>query len=227
MPVAHNGDPVGGLEHLVELVAHQRHRPAFPAHALTEHLEQLLRFGRSQHGGRLIEDDDPRLVSQALDDLDPLPDSCREIPHIRIGIDIEAVPLGDLDDPVAGGPRVERSRLTERHVLPDGECIDQAVVLVHHPDAVTSGIDRIDDVARLPIERHRTPVRDRKADDHLHQRGLPGPVLAEDAVDLSPPEIEVHAVTCHDRAEPLGHSAQFEDGGRLRPGLRGHSVVLR
>ena len=53
-----DGDHVGGLADLVELVAHEGHRLTFTFNSYTEHLKELLGLLRRQHRSRLIEDHD-------------------------------------------------------------------------------------------------------------------------------------------------------------------------
>ena len=64
-------DPVGDLEHLVQLVRDEDDRLALRSSA-TEDLEELLRLLRRQHGGRLVEDQDLRAAVERLQDLDAL-----------------------------------------------------------------------------------------------------------------------------------------------------------
>ena len=64
-------DPVGDLEHLVQLVADEDDRRALLLEALDDP-EQLARLLRGQHGGRLVEDQDLGAAVEGLQDLDAL-----------------------------------------------------------------------------------------------------------------------------------------------------------
>jgi len=161
-------------------------------------------------------------VPQALDDLHSLADACGELPDVRIRVNFESVALGDVDDLVPGSGRIEASALPESDVLPHGEGVDEAVMLMDHADAVPGGIDRVIDDAVLSIEGHRTVVRQRQTDDHLHEGRLAGPVLSEDAVDLAGVEIEIDRVAGDHLPIPLGHPPQLEDGRWPILSLRGH-----
>ena len=66
-----DGDAVGDLEHLVQLVADEDDRLAVRLEAADDP-EQLLRLLRRQHGGRLVEDEDVRAAVERLQDLDAL-----------------------------------------------------------------------------------------------------------------------------------------------------------
>ena len=64
-------DPVGDLEDLVQLVADEDDRVALVGEALQD-VEDLLRLLRRQDRRRLVEDEDPGLAVERLEDLDPL-----------------------------------------------------------------------------------------------------------------------------------------------------------
>jgi len=130
----------------------------------------MLGFRRGQHRGRLVEDDDAGLVAETLDDLDPLPYSGGEVAHEDVRVDLEAVPFCDFGDAGPGVRRVESFMLAQGYVLPDGQRVDQAVVLVDHSDAASGRRHRVDVAAGLTFEQHRSAVGEYEADDHLHQR---------------------------------------------------------
>ena len=119
---------------------------------------------------RLVEDQDRRVATKALDDLDPLPHPDRQLPDHRVGVDVEAVAVGDLDDAITNVDRTERACLAERDVLPDAERLDQAEVLVHHADAVACGIEWVAEADPVAVDRDRAGVGDHQADHDLHQR---------------------------------------------------------
>ncbi len=61
-----------------------------------QHIEETLRFGLREHRRGFVEDDEPRVVAQALDDLDALPFARREIADPRVRIDLQPVLLPQL-----------------------------------------------------------------------------------------------------------------------------------
>ena len=71
--------------------------------------EQLLGLQRREHGRRLVEDEDVALAVERLQDLDPLADADGEVLDLRIGVDVEAVLRGQLDDALAARLAVERA----------------------------------------------------------------------------------------------------------------------
>ena len=101
-------DPVGDLEDLVELVADEDDAVALGGQAAQDG-EDLLRLLRREHGGRLVEDEDPGVAVERLQDLDPLLPADREVLDLRVGVDLEAEPRAQLADP-ARGPRAGPGR---------------------------------------------------------------------------------------------------------------------
>src|SRR5204862_7146786 len=100
-------------------------------------------------------------------------------------IDFERVPLGDLLDPPAGTPFVDAALLAKGDVLPHGERPDQAEVLVHHREPERRRFDGITHRDWPAVQQNLTVVGGSEAEEDVHQRRLPGPVLPEDAVDLA------------------------------------------
>ncbi|TPW11055.1 MAG: putative ABC transporter ATP-binding protein YufO [Acidimicrobiaceae bacterium] len=123
-------------------------------------------------------------------------------------------------DPLADTSGVEPTDVAEGHVLPDREGLDEAEVLVHHGDAVGSGIDRVHDLYLPTVEPDLPGVGEHETDEHLHQRGLAGAVLAEDAVDLPPVQREAHPVAGDDLAEVLGDVDELHSGRGAVPPTR-------
>ena len=86
---------------------------------------------------------------QRLDDLDALPDADRQVLDHGVGVDLEVVALGDLDDPAACRRSVQLAERpahgldAEHHVLGHREDRHEHEVLVDHPDAGRDGVARI------------------------------------------------------------------------------------
>ena len=69
--------------------------------------EQLLGLVRRQDGARLVEDEDVALAVERLEDLDALADADRQVLDLGVGVDVELVLLGQLDDALARRGSVE------------------------------------------------------------------------------------------------------------------------
>ncbi len=76
--------------HLLELVRDVEDRAAL-ARAAARASEQALRLLRRQHRGRLVEDEQLRILQQAAHDLDALALACGERPHRPVRLEREAV----------------------------------------------------------------------------------------------------------------------------------------
>ena len=99
-PSPENRDPVGDLEHLVQLVADEDDRHALALEAL-EDPEELRRLLRREYGCRLVEDEDVGPPVERLQDLDALLLTDRDVLDLRVGIDPEAELQRELADPRA------------------------------------------------------------------------------------------------------------------------------
>ena len=224
LPAAEHRDPVGDLEHLVQLVRDEDDRHPLGDEA-AEDLEELDGLLRRQHGGRLVEDEDVGAAVQRLEDLDALLLTDRDVPDARARVDVEAELIGELADAALGGGRVEQhavpARLRREHdVLGDGHHRDQHEVLVHHPDPCVDRVVRRAELDRLAVEQDLALVGPVEPVEDVHQRRLAGAVLAEEGVHLAAAQVEVDVVVREDAREALRDAAQLEDG---RVGVGGHS----
>ena len=161
LPAAQDRDPVGDLEHLVQLVADEDDREPLLAQHL-EYPEELGSLLRRQHRGRLVQDQDVRLAVQRLDDLDALLLTDGDLVDPCIRVDCEAEVLRQVEHALARGVVVEQdahvTRLHPEHdVLGDGHHRDQHEVLVHHADPEVDRGSRRVDPHLLPVEQDLRP----------------------------------------------------------------------
>ena len=77
-------DPIGDLEDLVELVADEDDRVALRREP-TQDGEDLFRLLRGEDGGRFVEDEDPGIAVERLEDLDPLLPADGQVPILASG----------------------------------------------------------------------------------------------------------------------------------------------
>ena len=240
--VAQDGDAVGHRHHLVELVRDEDdgapvvgHRPQRP--------EQVRRLLRGQDGGRLVEDQDPGLAIERLQDLDPLLLADGELPDPRAGIHRHAVALAELRHALLDRARVQAegapqvARVAEHDVLGDRERLHEPEVLVHHADP------RLDPVARgvegdgRAVDLELSLVGAVEAGEDVREGALAGAVLTEESVHLALERLEVDAVVGDDAREALRDPAARDrracprarggDRLRLRRGLHGRRGRLR
>jgi hypothetical protein len=105
---------------------------------------------------RLVQNEDFRFTHQRLDDLDALLHAHGEVLHQGVGIDVEAVLIGNLPDFLPGfvdaEHTAERGRFrAEGNVFRHGKDGDQHEVLVHHADAGRHRVTRSTEIDRLVI----------------------------------------------------------------------------
>jgi hypothetical protein len=83
-------------------------------------------------------------------------------------------------------------------------------VLVDHPDARRHRVAWSVEVDNLSVENDLALVGVVQPEQHVHERGLPCAVLAEQRVDLPRLDDEVDGVACGQTAEALGDAPQLE-----------------
>ena len=155
-----------------------------------DHLEELLRLLRREHGRGLVEDEDVRLAIERLQDLDALLLAHSDVLDPRGRVDGEPVavrdllhaPLGLVDvehDPAAG------RLLGEDDVLRDRHHRDEHEVLVHHSHAGPDRRARRAEPNGRPLDDDLALVGVVQAVEDVHQRRLAGAVLAEQRMHLA------------------------------------------
>ena len=214
---ADDGDPVGDLADLAELVGDED--DGLPGLLELAHdVHQLVGLLRGEHRGGLVEDEQLGVAGEGLDDLHALLHADGEVLDEGVGVDVEAEALGDLGDALAGLGEVERAGeagglVAEHDVLGDGEDGDEHEVLVDHADAGRHRVAGTGEVLDLAVELDLALVGLVEAVEHVHQRRLAGTVLAEEAVDLAGLHREGDRVVGHHAAEAFGDASQDESHG--------------
>ena len=179
-----DGDAIGDLEHLVQLVADEDDRQQSLPRQPPQKLEELVRLLRCEHAGRLVEDQDVRVPVERLDDLDALLLADGDVLYARIRVDCELEGFRELAHAPPRRAVIEKHaclrRLGRKHdVLGDGHDRDQHEVLVHHPDPSRDCVPRRVDPDGLALEEDPAVVRVVEAVEDVHQGRLPGAVLAQ------------------------------------------------
>ena len=179
-----------------------------------EHAEELVGLLRGQHPGGLVEDQDLGVAVQRLQDLGALLLADRQLADDLVEVHGEPVLVGQARQlaPGVGRARGDQRVLlgAEHDVLEHAERLHQHEVLVHHADADVDRVARAPDVDRLTADQHLALVGLVEAVEDAHQRGLAGPVLADDAVDRAAAHGEIDLAVRHDRAEALGDAAELD-----------------
>ena len=118
-----------------------------------EHDEELVGLLRRQHRGRLVEDQEFRILHQRADDLDALALADRKLPDLAPGIERKAVHFRHLLEPCRHVLERLLAVEAERDVLGDGEVVEQREMLEHHADAAARASDGPDSTIVSPCQR--------------------------------------------------------------------------
>ncbi len=210
---AHDRDPVGDGEHLVELVGDEHDGHAL-GHQAAQHVEQVAHLARREHRGRLVEDEDVAAAPQHLEDLDALLLADRELLDARRWIHVEPELVRQLADLRGRRGQVEQAAaarlVAQHHVLHHGERADQHEVLVHHAHAARDRLRHRVLADLLALDPDLAAVGLHVAVGDLHQRGLAGAVLADQRVDALRRYTQAHVVIGVERPVALDDAAQIE-----------------
>ncbi len=131
---AQDGRGVAQPFHLIELVADVEHRAALALEPF-QHDEELIGFLRRQHRGRLVENQQLRILHQRAHDLDALALADRQPPDLALRIERQAVVARDLREPRRHVGKAFFAVEAERDVLGDRQIVEQREMLEHHADA--------------------------------------------------------------------------------------------
>ena len=180
---------------------------------------------RGQDRGRLVEDEDPGLAVERLEDLDPLLPADRQGLDLGLGVDLEAEALAELDDPAVRLLAVEEDAvghrlLAEEDVLGDGEHRHEHEVLVDHADAAGDRVGRPVDRDGRAVEQDLALVRDGQPVQDVHEGRLAGAVLAEQGVDLAGPQVEADVVVGEHAGIAFRDPPHLERRHERRPAVR-------
>ena len=191
-----------------------------------EHVQQVVGLGRGQRRGGLVQDQHPWLTRDGAGDLDELAQRDRQprdgFVEVHADADLVQGVLGDLlelappDEPGARRHRPEQDVLGNRHLR------DQAELLVDQRDAGLDGVLRAARLEAFAVDDDVAAVGDQDPREHAHERGLAGPVLADDGVDLPRRDGQADVVDSDDAAKVLVEVVCLEDG---RAPLRAGALV--
>ena len=172
-------------------------------------VEKRVGLLRSEHGGRLVHDQNARLAVERLQDLDALLLADRELPDSCLGIDREAVATAQLPDALLDRARMDDETppvttvVAEDDVLGHRERLDETEVLVHHADPRVERVARRVKADVLAVELDRPVVLAVEAGENVRERRLARSVLAEERVHLPLGGLEADAVVRDDAGEAL------------------------
>ena len=173
----------------------------------------MLGLLRREHGGRLVEDQQARVLQKAADDLDALPLAGRQGPDGPVGIERQTVGAADLAELAAdASSRFQSSGERDRDVLGHRQLVEEREVLEHHAEAESPRLDRRGDGHRAALPEDLAGARLDDAVEDLHQGRLAGAVLAEKRVDFARLDRKVDPVIGEKFAVALADPFKLDEG---------------
>ena len=205
--VAHDRDPVRDLLELFEAVR-DVDDPVAPLTEVAGDAEQLVDLGVGERCGRLVHDQDVRVVGQRFRDLHHLLLRHRESRHARARIEPDVEILEQVRRLAVEGLLVEEhpsARLAaDEHVLGHRQVAHEVQLLVDHGDPKVLGRSRGGDLLLLSTDADHPRIAPVDPSQDLHQRRLSRAVLPDQAVDLARAQLELRALECADARKALG-----------------------
>ena len=220
-PIAQDGHPIRDLEHFLESVGDEEHRPALGPQ-LADDVEELLGLLQREGGRRLVHDDQPGVQRERLGDLNHLPPRDAELGHRRSRVEwaLEAVQdslcLGEKGLPVHQPAQPGERFAPEQNILRHRERGDERRLLINDGDAEPV---RLVDGANgdgLAAEPDRARVGLVYPGQDLDQSALARAVLPDEGVDLARSHAERDVLQRLDARKGLGQADDLERGGGSR-----------
>ena len=121
--------------------------------------KQRLGFLRRQHGCRLVQNQQFRLLQQAAGDFDALAFASRKAPHRTLRLESQAIALADRLDARRQPFAACGSRQHQRDILRHRQILEQGKMLEHHADPQRPGCNRVWQRHHLPGKADGAGVR--------------------------------------------------------------------
>ncbi len=224
LPVAHHRHAATRPDDVVDVVRDEDDR-AVLADQAAHRLEHPIGFARGQAGGRLVEDQQLRVLlgRAARDRQDPAVDRGQALDG-RVERQLVTEHLERAPGPrprllaAHGAPPARLG--PEDHALPHRVLGRQGDLLGHQQDALLAHAAKVA-AERLAVEDDRAAVRLQQSGDHLQRGRLPAAVGPDQADHLPPADDQLAVGDGVDAAEALAQPVRFEQ--RRRVGDRGHA----
>ncbi len=165
---------------------------------------------RGQDRGWLVQYENARAAKKRLDDFQALLLSHGQIPHQRIRIQLQAIATRNVLQSLAGMVRIQSSGATglaHHEVFQHRVSRHQMKVLVHHSDSRGERVRRPGDGHRAAVDLDAARIGAVHPEEHVHERGLAGAVLAQQSQHLSGAKLEIHRRVRQQIPEPLFDAA--------------------
>ena len=217
---AQHRHPVGDTQHFLQLVRDKDQRLAVGPQ-LAHHPEQALDLLRSEHAGRLVENQHRDAAQQRAQNLDALFFAGREIGHAGVGIDRQAVAAAQLSNLATHAAcRKERRPGSQRQILGHRMPQNQHWMLRHQPDAQPQGVGGRGHPHLLTRQQHLALVRTVQTIQDGNKCRFARAVLAQQRQHLAPLQAERHVVVGDYAGKALGDVLKLQ---HRKAGKIGHA----
>ena len=167
-----------------------------------------------QHGGGLVENQQPRIAIQKLQNLDSLLHADRQRSHFGRRIEREPVAIAQFLQFFRGALQIEQRAAsfpqTEHCVFHHRESPHQHEFLMHHADAERDRVFRAAEAHRFAIDQNFSGVHRVEAVENLHQRAFAGAVFAEQRVNFARLNRQIDVVVREHAGEALYDVLHFQ-----------------
>jgi len=189
VPAAHDRQSMGDGQHFLEFVTDENHTDAVVDQG-AQRVEQTLALLGREHRSGFVEYQDTRPANQSLDDLHPLLFTHGEIRYQDVAAEGEAVLLADgIDACPHAGPvqHPPTTGLAHHEVFQHGVSRHQVKMLMHHADTGGQRVGGGADGDGFPSNADTARVDGIQAEQDVHEGGLAGAILTEQAQHLTGP----------------------------------------
>ena len=188
LALAQDGDAVGDLHDLIELVGDEEDAFALLG-KLAHGGHKLVYLLRSEDGGRLVKDKYLIIAVEHLEDLNTLLHTDGDILDLCVEVDVQTVFLAQRLNLGARFLLLDEAELrrlrAEDDVIKDREHLDQLEMLVHHTDLERGRVVGVVYLDFHAVLAYLARLRLVQAEENAHKSGLARAVFAEQSVDLT------------------------------------------
>ena len=200
------GKPMGNVDD-----AHARRPQVFDGR------KQAVSFRKRQRTGRLVHDDEPRVLRERPGDLDHLLLRQRKFVQAGFWRDVQAEAAQErhalrahpaaIDQPQGAAPEPFAAH---EDVGGHVQIIQDVEFLVDETDAQPERIGRAANGHRITVEYDLPLIGLVDTADGFHQRGFARAVFSDERDHLARAHLQAHLPKCHDAREAFGNPLQFE-----------------
>ncbi len=155
----------------------------------TQNCEELILLVRGEDGSGFVENQQPGVAIEQLENLNPLLHSDGQVLHLSIRVDGQMMLVAQTAQPPRSCTQVQHRTgillQAEHGVLDHGKAPHQHEFLVHHADAECDGVFGAGDRDRLAVDQDRSGIHGMESVEDLHQGAFAGAVFSQQSVDLA------------------------------------------